>query len=66
VVGGTAVGTAGGGASVAGGGAAVVAGAHAPKIMLLKTNREINCSVILFIFCSFLSWRSLLGIWILT
>jgi cyanophycinase-like exopeptidase len=52
-VGGTSVGTAVAGACVAAG-ATVVAGAHAPKIMLLKTNRAINCNVIFFMFFSYI------------
>jgi hypothetical protein len=53
VVGDTVVGTAVAGASVAAG-ATVVAGAHAPKIMLLITNRAINFNVIFFMFFSYI------------
>jgi hypothetical protein len=35
-------------------GAAVVAGVHAPKTMLLKTNRAINFNVIFFMFFSYI------------
>jgi len=53
LVGGTTVGAVVAGACVAAG-ATVVAGAHAPKIMLLKTNRAINCNVIFFMFFSYI------------
>jgi hypothetical protein len=51
-VGGTAVGAVVAGACVAAG-ATVVAGAHAAKIMLLRTNKESNCNVIFFMFFSY-------------
>jgi hypothetical protein len=59
VLGGASVAAAAAGASVAAG-AADVAGAHAPRAMLLKTNRETNCIVILFMFSSASLWRNII------